>query len=95
MLIALFPPSLIPLLSHTRPPDDGELYGGPVFEQLSEGLQDSIYAHLEDHGVDEDLCFYILAVSRSKEQSEYVHWLQGMLELAGGEGGKKLGKGRG
>jgi len=59
--------------------DDGDLYGGPIFDQLSENLQDSIFDFLAEHKVDEDLAFFILSYSRSKEESEYLHWLNSML----------------
>lgn len=69
--------------------EDGELYGGPVFDQLSESLQDSIYDHLEDHKIDDDLCFFILSYSRFKEQAEYINWLNSMLTTVEGQGQKK------
>jgi len=59
--------------------DDGDLYGGPIFDQLSENLQESIFDFLAEHKVDEDLAFFILSYSRSKEQSEYLNWLNSML----------------
>ena len=62
-----------------KDPEDGELYGGPVFHQLSEGLQDAFYDFFEDHKVDEDLCFFVLSYSRAKEQAEYVNWLNQIL----------------
>lgn len=61
---------------------DHELYGGPVLDQLDEGLQESLYDWLEDRHVDDDLCFFILSYARYKEQNEYVHWLHNMLKFA-------------
>jgi len=67
--------------------EDSELYGGPTFDQLSEGLQDAIYDYLEDHKIDDDMCFFVLSYSRAKEQSEYLNWLNALLLTA--ESGKK------
>ena len=67
--------------------EDSELYGGPTFDQLSEGLQDAIYDYLEDHKIDDDMCFFVLSYSRAKEQTEYVNWLNALLLTA--ESGKK------
>jgi hypothetical protein len=58
---------------------DGDLYGGPVFDQLSEGLQDAVYDYLEDHKIDDDMSFFILSYARAKEQGEYVNWLNQLL----------------
>ena len=61
---------------------DHELYGGPVFDQLDEGLQDAFYDYLEDRHIDDDLCFFVLSYARHKEQAEYVNWLQNVLKFA-------------
>lgn len=58
---------------------DSEAYGGPVFEQLNEELQDAFYTYLEERGIDDDLCFFILSYSRVKEQVEYAKWLNSVL----------------
>ena len=61
--------------------EDQELYGGPVFDQLDDELQDAFYAYLADRGINEDLCFFILAHSGVKEQHEYVTWLHKILDF--------------
>ena len=61
--------------------EDTEMYGGPIFDQLDNELQDAFYAYLADRSVDEDLCFFILAHSGLKEQKEYVNWLNKMLDF--------------
>ena len=58
---------------------DTKSYGGPLFEELNEELQDSFYSYLEDRGVDDELCFFVLSNSRVKEQAEYSNWLKKML----------------
>jgi complement component 1 Q subcomponent-binding protein, mitochondrial len=60
---------------------DSQAYAGPVFEQLNVELQDSFYAFLEERGVDDDLCFFILSYSRVKEQGEYSNWLDKILNF--------------
>lgn len=57
-------------------------YGGPIFDQLEESLQDAFYDYLEDRHVDDDLCFFVLSYARHKEQQEYVNWLQSVLKFA-------------
>ena len=61
--------------------EDTEMYGGPIFDQLDNELQDAFYAYLAERSVDEDLSFFILAHSGLKEQKEYVHWLNKMLDF--------------
>ena len=61
--------------------EDTEMYGGPIFDQLDNELQDAFYAYMAERSVDEDLCFFILAHSGLKEQKEYVHWLNKMLDF--------------
>ena len=69
--------------------DDDNLYGGPLFYQLDESLQESFKSYLSDRKIDEDLCYFILAYSRSKEQKEYVNWLENMLDFTD-QSSKKL-----
>lgn len=71
--------------------DDENLYGGPLFYQLDESLQEAFKSYLSDRKIDEDLCYFILAYSRSKEQKEYVNWLENMLDFTD-QSPKKLPK---
>ena len=59
-----------------------EVYGGPVFDQLDETLQDAFYEYLADRKIDNDMSFFVLAHSRSKEQREYVNWINNVLAFA-------------
>jgi complement component 1 Q subcomponent-binding protein len=65
-----------------RQADDEKLYAGPEYNQLAEELQEATEAWLSDRGVDEDLCFFVLAHSRDKEQTEYVRWLEAVLDFS-------------
>lgn len=71
--------------------DDDNLYSGPLFYQLDESLQEAFKSYLSDRKIDEDLCYFILAYSRSKEQKEYVNWLEHMLDFTD-QSPKKLPK---
>lgn len=62
--------------------DDPKAYGGPVFDQLNDELQESFYSYLEDRKIDEDLAFFVLSYSRAKEQKEYSNWLNKVLDFA-------------
>ena len=59
-----------------------QVYGGPVFDQLDETLQDAFYEYLADRKIDNDMAFFVLAFSRSKEQREYVNWINNVLAFA-------------
>jgi complement component 1 Q subcomponent-binding protein, mitochondrial len=54
-------------------------YGGPIFHQLNEDLQEAFYAYLQERNVDDDLSFFILSYSRVKEQTEYRNWLNSVM----------------
>lgn len=56
-------------------------YAGPIFEQLNVELQDGFYSYLEERGIDDDLCFFVLSYSRVKEQGEYSNWLNKVLQF--------------
>ncbi|RKO90577.1 mitochondrial glyco protein [Blyttiomyces helicus] len=51
-------------------------YGGPVFSDLEETVQDQFHTFLEERGFDEELATFIAAYVESKEQKEYVGWLE-------------------
>ncbi|KAJ3190464.1 Mitochondrial acidic protein mam33 [Gaertneriomyces sp. JEL0708] len=50
-------------------------YGGPVFNDLDESLQDLFHSFLEERGFDESLAAFIPQYVEYKEQQEYVNWL--------------------
>lgn len=56
-------------------------YGGPIFHQLNEDLQESFYSYLAERNIDNDLSFFILSYSRVKEQTEYRLWLNSVLSF--------------
>lgn len=56
--------------------EDTSIYHGPIFDNLSEDLQNSIYNFLADRHIDDDMAFFILAYSENKEQREYMNWLK-------------------
>lgn len=51
-------------------------YGGPVFEDLDQGLQDMFSAFLEERGFDDVLADFVPAYIQLKEQTEYKEWLK-------------------
>ncbi|KAJ1559537.1 Mitochondrial acidic protein mam33 [Cladochytrium tenue] len=52
------------------------LYGGPVFGELDEGLQDLFHDFLQDRGIDEELAEFLPRYIEFKEASEYTEWLR-------------------
>lgn len=62
---------------------DEKLYFGPNFGDLEGSLQDAFYDYLEERKIDDDLSFFVLSHSRTKEQAEYVNWLNKLLEFTG------------
>ncbi|KAJ3405449.1 hypothetical protein CcCBS67573_g03434 [Chytriomyces confervae] len=51
-------------------------YGGPVFQDLDESLQDHFHEFLKERGFDEALAEFIPQYIDFKEQGEYVEWLK-------------------
>ncbi|KAJ3077298.1 Mitochondrial acidic protein mam33 [Podochytrium sp. JEL0797] len=51
-------------------------YGGPVFQDLDEGLQDQFHEFLKERGFDEALSEFIPQYIDFKEQNEYTEWLK-------------------
>ena len=51
-------------------------YSGPPFENLSDELVEAFSNYLEDRKIDSHLSNFILETAASKEQREYVRWLQ-------------------
>ena len=60
---------------------DKELYGGPIFQDLDETLQEAMGNYLADRNIDDALCYFIAAYSTSKEQKEYVNWLNSVMKF--------------
>ena len=51
------------------------LYGGPIFQDLDESLQETFHAYLEERGFDSGLSNFISCYVDEKEQNEYRNWL--------------------
>ncbi|KAI8926738.1 mitochondrial glycoprotein [Entophlyctis helioformis] len=51
-------------------------YGGPVFGDLDEGLQEVFHKYLEERGFDTGLANFIGLYIEDKEQREYRDWLK-------------------
>jgi len=60
-------------------------YGGPVFDELDETLQNAFYDYLAGKGVDDELAGRVADYCSSKEQVEYVGWLKGVQAFAKGK----------
>ncbi|KAI9092427.1 mitochondrial glycoprotein [Phlyctochytrium arcticum] len=50
-------------------------FGGPVFADLDENLQDLFHSYLEERGLDAKLATFIPQYVEHKEQVEYTSWL--------------------
>ncbi|KAJ3216546.1 Mitochondrial acidic protein mam33 [Dinochytrium kinnereticum] len=55
-------------------------YGGPVFTDLDDDLQDLFHNFLKERGFDEELAAFIPEYIVHKEQSEYTEWLRRVSE---------------
>lgn len=62
-----------------------ELYSGPNFADLDEGVREGFYKYLEDRKIDADFSFFVQSYAHNKEQREYVHWLQSVGDFVGGK----------
>ena len=58
-------------------------YGGPIFDELDETLQNAFYDYLAQRGVDDELAGRLADYCSSKEQLEYVTFLQGVEKFVG------------
>ena len=50
-------------------------YGGPVFQDLDEELQNQFHDFLAERGINSDLAGFIRPYIEFKEQKEYMGWL--------------------
>lgn len=57
------------------------LYGGPVFAELDETLQDRFHQFLEERGFDSALADFIPNYIEHKEQKEYMRWLDSVAKF--------------
>ncbi len=58
--------------------DDLDVYSGPNFDELDEGMQEEIYQYLEDRHINESLSQFVYVYAGNKEQKEYVNWLHSL-----------------
>jgi len=54
------------------------LYIGPQFDTLDVGVQEEFEKFLQERGVNESLALFIPEYAESKEQKEYIKWLDGV-----------------
>ncbi|KAI8804975.1 mitochondrial glycoprotein [Cladochytrium replicatum] len=50
-------------------------YGGPIFTDIDEELQDLFHKYIEERGIDTGLSEFIPEYLEKKEQKEYMNWL--------------------
>ncbi|WCJ40405.1 Mitochondrial glycoprotein family protein [Euphorbia peplus] len=50
-------------------------YVGPDFNELDDELQDSVYAFLEERGVDDEMAGFLHQYMKNKERNEYIRWM--------------------
>ncbi|KAL9238556.1 hypothetical protein vseg_012958 [Gypsophila vaccaria] len=51
-------------------------YTGPIFEELGDEMQESIYNFLEERGIDENLCVYLHNYIHYKDHAEFIRWME-------------------
>ncbi|GAB2269532.1 hypothetical protein Dimus_004452 [Dionaea muscipula] len=51
-------------------------YLGPLFKELDEKLQASLFEFLEVRGIDDDLCAFLHKSVKDKDRTEYIRWLE-------------------
>jgi complement component 1 Q subcomponent-binding protein, mitochondrial len=51
-------------------------YGGPVFNDLDEGLVESFHNYIEARGFNQELAQFVADYAVHKEQKEYTAWLE-------------------
>lgn len=52
------------------------LYGGPVFSQLEDDLQEAFHEYLVERGFDDNLSHFVVNYVHFGEQKEYLNWLR-------------------
>lgn len=51
-------------------------YGGPIFNDLDEGLVESFHKYIETRGFNQELAEFVSDYAVHKEQKEYTSWLE-------------------
>lgn len=62
--------------------EEDNLYRGPTYDNLDEGLQDEILNFLAERGVDEDMALFVVSYAAEKEEKEYQNWLKNFIKIA-------------
>lgn len=57
-----------------------DVYTGPPFEELDEGLQTLFDDYLRERGIDESMGVFIPSYIQLKESKEYMRWMQSMCQ---------------
>lgn len=60
---------------------DAALYGGPRFVDLDEAVREAFQNFLTERKIDEDFSFYVVNAARTKEEKEYLNWLEKIAEF--------------
>ncbi|KAL1809752.1 hypothetical protein ACET3Z_026742 [Daucus carota] len=53
----------------------GHPYTGPIFKDVDDSLQDSLYDYLETRGINDDLAGFLHAYIKNKDKSEFIRWM--------------------
>lgn len=61
----------------------GQPYMGPVFKDLDDSLQDSLYDYLETRGINDELAGFLHAYIRNKDKSEFIRWMGNVQDFIG------------
>mmetsp|Transcript_2934 Transcript_2934/g.4259 ORF Transcript_2934/g.4259 Transcript_2934/m.4259 type:complete len:293 (-) Transcript_2934:143-1021(-) len=62
--------------------EDGDLYRGPLLEDLPEDVKDAFDIYLQEEcGVNEDVAAFIAMYADYREQIEYINWLKGVKSI--------------
>lgn len=56
--------------------EENPSYGGPNFEELDQAVQNGFYEYLAERGIDDTLAEKLGDFAASKEQAEYITWLE-------------------
>ncbi|TPX72735.1 hypothetical protein SpCBS45565_g00039 [Spizellomyces sp. 'palustris'] len=56
-------------------------FGGPVFADLDDSLQELFHSYLEERGLDDNLAAFIPQYVEHKEQKEYASWLDNVAKF--------------
>ena len=67
-------------------------YEGPEFSELDVSLQRAFHDYLLDRGFDEAFAEAVRDISDTKEEVEYISWLEGIRQFSNGPAVPALGE---